>query len=169
MEIQQKTMKELSPNGPVKNIVHINDKEGRLRTRSKIDYYEQSLKKEINSETGIMDEVNDNGLKEHFIGGAYIRELFIPAGITIVSKLWNKERFWIIASGDVSIMTETETKRVTGPHTEVPPFGSKTALYAHTDTLWFAITGSNSKTSEEVEEELLAKDYSELTYPWRLL
>lgn len=140
----------------------INDQKGRLENRVILENYEQELKKAINSETGIMDELNDNGLKEHFIGGAYIRELFIPKGITIVSKLWNKERFWIIAKGDVTFMTETGTKRVQGPYTEVPPFGSKVALYAHEDTLWFAITGSVSKTSEEVEEELLAKDYSEL-------
>ncbi len=143
------------------NDVDINDEEGRLKNRATIENYEQELKKAIGSETGIRDEINDNGLKEHFIGGAYIRELFIPEGITIVSKLWNKERFWII-NGDVTYMTETGTKRVQGLHTEVPPFGSKVALYAHEDTLWFAITGSKSKNSEEVEKELLAKDYNEL-------
>lgn len=156
----------LVPNDDPRNVVRLDDKEGRLKARSRIDYYEEAIKRFAGSERGIADELNEKGLKEHFIGGAYIRELFIPAGVTIVSEIWNKERFWIIVYGDVTIMTETNIKRVRGHHTEVPPFGSKAALYTHEDTLWFAITGSESTNSEDIKKEVITKDYALLDYPW---
>ncbi len=147
--------------------VPLDNKEVRLNARDQIDRYEQAIKDEAGSERGIADVINDNGLKEYFVGGAYTRQLFIPKGVTIVSKLWNKERLWIIAYGDVSIMTETGIKRVQGAHVEIPPLGSKTALYTHEDTLWFAITGAEATNSDDVENEVIAKGYSELEYPWK--
>lgn len=149
--------------------ISLTDKDGRLMARSKIEAYEAALKDAMGSDRGDMDTINEKGLKEHFIGGAYIRELLIPKGTTIVGQIWRKDRFWIIASGDITFMTETGTKRVQGPYTEVPPMGSKTALYAHEETLWFAVTGAQAKNNDEAESELIAKDYSECAYPWTAL
>jgi len=156
-------------NSQVSSTVKKADRESRLAIRNQIESYEESLKSFLGSEKGEMDDINNKGLKEHFIEGAYIRELFIPKGTTIVSKLWNRARFWIIASGDVTFITELGKKRVKGPYTQVAPFGSKVALYTHEDTLWFAITGAISTTPEDVEKEVVAKDYTEFTYPWDML
>lgn len=153
-------------NDYVVNPVAVNDKDGRLATRSKIDNYEDSLKDLVGSDRGDMDQINDDGLKEYIAGGAYIRQLFIPRDTSIVSKIWNKERMWIIASGEVTFTTEMGTKRVKAPYTEVVPHGSKVALYTHEDTLWFAITGAESTNLNEIEEEVIAKDYSDCSYPW---
>lgn len=148
------------------NPVAVDDKAGRLAARSKIDAFEQAMKAHFGSERGEMDEINDNGLREYFLDGMYFRELFIPAGVAIVSKLWNRERMWVIASGEVTFTTELGTQRVQGPITMPAPFGSKVALYAHEDTTWLAVARTNATCSEEVEDELVAKDYDELTYAW---
>lgn len=157
---------EWEDNNLVYNPVSIADKEGRLVERNLINAYENKLKEIAGSETGNAEEINANGLNEYFVGGAYIRSLLIPKGQTIVSKLWKKERLWVIVSGDVSFKTEVGTRRVKAPFVEKAPFGSKVALYAHEDTLWIAITGADSTNSEDVEKEMVAKDYAELTYPW---
>ena len=128
-----------------------------------------ALKDAIGSETGCKDELNDNGLKEYFADGAYIRELFIPADMIVVSKLWNRERFWIITEGDVTFTTELGSQRVKAPYFNMAPFGTKVALYTHSDTRWFAITGADSTNNEDVEKEVMAKDYSECVYPWDLI
>lgn len=159
-------MKNLST---VPTSIALDDKESRLAVRGMIDTFEDAFKKALGSETGSLDEINDKGLTEYFVGGAYTRSLFIPAGTAMVSKLWNKERLWVIVYGDVTITTEVGKVRVQGPHIQIAPFGSKTALYTHADTLWLAITGSEATTSEEIEEEVIVKDYSELTYPWDML
>lgn len=153
-------------NTTVINPVSPSDKKGRLAARSQIENYEVALKEFIGSDKGDMDEINESGLKEYFVGGSYVRELFIPKDCTIVSQIWNKERMWIIATGEVTFTTEMGTKRVKAPYTEIVPHGSKVALYTHEDTLWFAITGAAATTTEEVEKEVIAKTYSDCNYPW---
>lgn len=153
-------------NDTVYNPVAVDDKEGRLASRNLIDSYEERLKEFVGSDHGERDEINANGLTEYFVDGAYVRSLLIPKGVTIVSALWKKERLWVIASGDVTFTTELGTRRVKGPFVEMAPYGSKVALYAHEDTLWLAITGTESNNSDEVEEEMTTKNYTGLTYPW---
>lgn len=153
-------------NDDVTNEIAVTDKEGRLTVRAGIDNYEEALKKLIGSDIGDKDVINEDGLKEYFAGGAYIRELFIPKDCTIVSKIWNKERMWIIATGEVTFVTEMGIRRVKAPYREVVSPGSKVALYTHEDTLWFAITGTDATNSEEVEEDVIAPSYNACTYPW---
>ena len=156
-------------NETIHNPISVFDKQGRLAVRSRIDNYEEALKKLMGSETGDADEINSNGLKEYFLNDVYVRELFIPEDTTIVSQIWNRERSWIISKGEVTIVTEMGTKRVRAPHTEVVPPGSKVALYTHEDTQWLAMTKVNSKNIKDVEGEIISKDYSDCIYPWDIL
>lgn len=157
---------EWESNDTVYNPVAVNDKEGRLAARGLIETYQEKLKEYVGSERGCMDEINAQGLTEYFVGGAYIRKLSVPAGITIVSELWKKDRLWIIASGEVTLTTELGTRRIKGPFVEVAPYGSKVAFITHTEVLWFAITGAESTNSKDIEEEVVTKEYSYFTYPW---
>jgi hypothetical protein len=131
----------------------------RLKNREYIEIYEFALKTLMGSDTGEMAEMNKNGLSEYIVGGAYIRVLDIPKDTTIVSKLWKKDRLWIIISGEVIIKSENGTERITAPYIGKAPFGSKIALYTVEDTKWAAITGTESKTIEQVEEELTMNNY----------
>ncbi len=153
-------------NNEVANEVAVDDKQGRLIARKQIESFQSSLQNHVGSETGIMDQVNDNGLSEFFVGGAYIRRIIIPANIAIVSKIWTKERFWIISEGEVTFKTEMGTQRVKAHYTKIVPPGSKVALFTHTDTIWYAITGATGTTTEEVEKQVTADDYAQCSYPW---
>jgi len=161
-------MNELEENTEAFNSISCaeDDKDLRLKNRDLIENFHAAMKIAAGSERGIADDINDNGLEEYFVGGSYVRKLFIPKDTVIVSQLWNKDRFWIIATGDVSITTEVGTKRVQGPHTEIPVFGSRVALYTHEDTLWFAITGCESQNSEDIEKEVIVYGYDSLVFPW---
>lgn len=154
---------------PNTEVIAFDDKDGRLMMRRSIDSYEDALREHVGSDRGEMDEINDNGLSEYLVGGAYTRVLDIPAGVTIVSKLWNKERLWIIITGEVMIKTEQGDQHIIAPYIGPAPYGSKVALYAVQDTKWAAITGVKTDKLEDVEEEVEAKDYSEFSYPWELL
>jgi len=147
-------------------IIPYDDKEGRLAKRVTIEQYEYALAEALGPDGNKVDEINEKGLTEYFVEGAYIRQLFIPAGTTIVSKLWNRERLWVITEGDVSVVSETGKQRIKAPYIGMAPFGSKVALYAHEDTMWLAITGAESTNSEDVAKEVTAQTYNELTYPW---
>ena len=151
-------------------IIPEDNKELRLNQRHVIEEYKEALQSHLGSERGEMDEINDQGLQEYLIGGAYTRVLNIPAGVSIVSELWNRERLWIIISGTVGIKSEDGDMVITGPYIGKAPYGSRIALYAETDVLWAAITGvPEANDLSEVENAVKAKDYSEFTYPWDLL
>jgi len=146
--------------------VAADDKAGRLAARAIIEGFQSAFQDAIGSEHGDADEINRNGLKEYLVGGAYIRELFIPADTIIVSKIWKKQRLWIIASGEVTLKTETGSQRVIAPFVKVAELGSKVAMVTHSDTLLFAITGSKADQLEDVENEVVTNDYRECDYPW---
>ena len=152
------------------NIIPTDNKELRLAQRDIIENYKHALQEHLGSERGEMDEINDNGLQEYLIGGAYTRVLTIPAGVSIVSELWNRERLWIIISGTVAIKSEEGDMLIEGPYIGKAPYGSRIALFAETDVLWAAITGvPETEDVTEVEQFVKAKDYNYFTYPWELL
>lgn len=147
--------------------IAINDKGGRLANRTLIEEYRSAMMKEVGGDgRGDADAINENGLQEHFVDGAYIRQLLIPKGTTLVSELWRKERFWIISEGEVEVLSELGKQRIVAPYYGMAPFGSRIALFALEDTMWFAITGAESESSEDIEKEIIVKDYKELPYPW---
>jgi len=146
------------------NEISPDDKEGRLLARKKIEQFQAEFQAAIGDDTGSMAEINDNGLNELFAGGSYIRRLFIPKGTAIVSRIWKKERSWLIVSGEVTFTTEMGTQRVKAPYEAVIPSGSKVVLYTHEDTLWYAVTGVDNK--ENYENEVITDNYDYCVYPW---
>jgi len=155
----------------VHDLVEEGDKEKRLQVRGKIEQFESELQgfcEEVYGDSGgIVDEINEGGLKEYFLDdGVYIRELFIPKGSIITTQLWKRDRFWIIAYGDVTFRSELGVQRVRGPHRQVAPYGSKVALVTHEDTLWFAISATEASEGEEVKGDVIAQSYEDCIYPW---
>ena len=148
----------------VLNEISPNDKEGRLLAREKIEQFQKGFQSSIGSETGDMAEINDNGLTELFAGGSYVRGLLIPKDTVMVSRIWKKERIWLIVSGEVTFTTEMGTQRVKAPYEAVIPLGSKVVLYTHEETLWYAVTGV--KNPEEYEDEVVTNNYDYCVYPW---
>lgn len=156
-------------NKAIYDAVDEGDRENRLLVRRKIEQFDTQLQdiceQLLGDRTGEVNEINENGLREYFLSdGVYIRELFIPAQMAVVTQLWKRERFWIIAYGDVTFRSELGVQRIKGPHRQYAPYGSKIVLWTHTDTLWFAISATDD--CENVEDDVIATDYSECRYPW---
>jgi len=155
----------------IQELVPADNKEVRIANRELIEKFESAIKVHLHDSEEAAEEarkkLNEEHLVEHRIDDTYVRELFIPAGKVVVSKLWNRERLWIIAKGKVTLKLETGDLEVEGPFVYQPPLGSKVAFYTHTDTLWFAVAGD--VVSDNPEEEVTVKNYDEITYPWDLL
>ena len=159
--------KELQSNN--KPLVALDDKEGRLKERDRIETFQEAMRAHVGDSSGARDAINSNGLVEFITGGAYTRILDIPAGTTIVSELWKRERLWIIIQGEVKIITEQGEQHIVAPYIAQAPYGSKVALFAVKDTKWAAVTGIETKDLSEVKDEAVVDTYSDLTYPWEQL
>lgn len=111
-----------------------------------------------------MAELNEGRVKHHFGSGVYGRELFIPAGFVIVSKIHRNKTFNVIAKGRISVIDpekgfntyEALTTFVSSPMT-------KRIVIAHEDTVWITSHANPTDTEDldEIEELTIAKDFKD--------
>lgn len=101
-------------------------------------------------------------LTNHFSKGVYAREIFIPAGSVIIGKIHRHENLNILAKGDLTLLSIEGCTRVRAPFTVVSPPGVKRLAYAHEDSVWITIHGTNEKDLQKIEDEFIVKSYDEL-------
>lgn len=98
---------------------------------------------------------------EHlFHGGMYCRQVWRPAGCTIVGKVHKKEHFYVVVSGTICVTTDDGVQTVTGPKVLCSRPGTKRAVYAVTDALCMTFHVADAQTVEEAEHELVEPDNS---------
>lgn len=101
-------------------------------------------------------------VKDYFSKGVYAREIFIPKGTVITGKIHKYTNLNIMSQGEMSVLTEDGIKRVKAPFTIVSPPGTRRVAYAHEDTIWTTIHGTEKTDVDEIEAEFVAqtpKDY----------
>lgn len=100
---------------------------------------------------------------EHiFHGGMYCRQVWRPAGCTIVGRVHKKEHFYLIVSGTVTITTDDGVQTITGPHLLCSKPGTKRAVYAETDALCMTFHAVDAATVEDAEAELVEDEPNSL-------
>lgn len=101
--------------------------------------------------------------RHYFADGMYCRELFRPAGCTIVGKVHKREHFYIVLTGEVTVTgMGTGPERIVAPRIIVSRPGVKRAVYAHTDSICMTVHRTDSRDLEEIEKELIEEDETAL-------
>ncbi len=96
--------------------------------------------------------------KHHFADGMYCRELFRPADTTIVGKVHKREHFYIVLSGEVTVVGDGFRERIKAPRILISKPGTKRAVYAHVDSICITIHRTDKTDLDEIEAELLEPD-----------
>lgn len=99
----------------------------------------------------------------HFSDGVYARELFIPKGTLLTGKIHKFRQLNIMTRGVMDVLVDDQIKRVTAPFVVVSPAGTKRVAYAHEDTVWITIHGTEETDLEKIEQHFIAEndaDYS---------
>ena len=108
------------------------------------------------------DELNKlNPVKHTFAGGCYVREIFNPAGLVLVTKIHKKEHPFFLMKGKMSILTEDGVKTIEAPYNGVTSPGTKRVIFTHEDCVFITVHATNKKTPEDVEEEVIAKSFND--------
>ena len=108
------------------------------------------------------DELHEmNPVKHTFAGGCYVREIFNPAGLILVTKIHKKEHPFFLMKGKMSILTEDGVKTIEAPYNGVTPPGTKRAIFTHEDCVFITVHATDRVTPEEVEEDVIAKDFND--------
>lgn len=109
-----------------------------------------------------MAEFNVGKIHHHFATGVYGRELFIPAGNIIVSKIHKGKTFNVIAKGKISVICPTNGfNTYEGPFCFVSNEMTKRVVIAHEDTLWITSHGTDATNLDEVEKEIISKSFED--------
>ena len=96
---------------------------------------------------------------EHtFTKGLYSREVFMPAGSLLTSKIHKTEHQFRIRKGHVAVLDQNgEWQFLEEGHKGITYPGTRRLLYCFTDTLWETYHPTNKTTVEEVEEEIIER------------
>ena len=101
---------------------------------------------------------------EHILlDGIYTRKLFIPKGTILVGKIHKKSCINIVASGDISVMTESGAKRVKAGYTLVSPAGIQKVGYAHEDTVFINVFRTDETEIDKIEAEIACESYDDIS------
>jgi hypothetical protein len=100
-------------------------------------------------------------LKHTFVDGAYIREIFMPKGLVLTSKIHKVTHPYFVMSGSCSVLTETGIQRIQAPYYGVTVAGTKRLLQIHEDTVWVTIHVTKETDLDKIEEQIIAKDFND--------
>ena len=129
--------------------------------RRKQEYRQKitKLHEQLEDEGGIVGEELHklNPTKHTFAGGCYVREIYNPANLLLVTKIHKVDHPYFLMSGKMSILTEDGIIEIEAPHHGVTKAGTKRVIYTHEPCTFVTVHATNKTTPEEVEEEVIAK------------
>jgi hypothetical protein len=140
----------------------------RMAARRSIDELESAMRRGIS--TGeFVETLHEGGTDEghdqcqHYFGdGVYVRSLWIPAGTVVVGRLHLQARVCMVLAGRCKFVDEFQEQIVEAPWIGEFKAGSKTAVFAETDTLWAAVVGTDIKDPQEAFYKLTAGSHRDL-------
>ncbi len=106
---------------------------------------------------------DDAGVLRHsFADGQYVRELSVPAGSLIVTKIHKKSHPVFILTGDCSVLTEDGIQHIKAPYHMITKAGTKRIVYVHADTVWVTVHATTEKDLQKIEDEVIAKTFDDV-------
>lgn len=136
--------------------------------KSKINYaareailsFEEMLMQRPGTVYGDSDECP---LNHTFCNGMYIREMEIPAGITLTGKIHKHEHPVFLMEGEILVATEDGVIHLIAPQYFISPPGVKRAARTLSDTVWVTIHQNleNITNLGKLEEQNISKSYKE--------
>lgn len=100
-------------------------------------------------------------VKHTFLNGMYMRELFIPEGSLLIGKIHKMECINIVSKGDISILTELGSNRITAGYTGVSPAGIQKVGFANEDTVFVNVFRTDETDVDKIEDVVAYADYAE--------
>lgn len=129
-------------------------------TREKMAEVEQLMK-------GVNEPPPQTATQHHFADcGIYARETFLPRDSVVMGKIHRYSTINFITMGVVKAVNPEQPEQsqiMKAPYTFVSPAGSKRCVAALTDCIWITVHQAETQDLGELEEQLIIKDYSELS------
>lgn len=102
-----------------------------------------------------------NPTKHSFAGGCYVREIYNPPSMLIMTKIHKVDHPFFLMSGKMSVLTEEGIHTIEAPYHGITKAGTKRVIYTHEPCTFVTVHATDKTTPEEVEEEVIAKDFND--------
>lgn len=102
----------------------------------------------------------DCPLTHRFTPGMYIREIFMPAGSLITSKIHNTEHPYTISKGKVAVSIDgKDWEEIEAPYTGITKPGTRRILYIIEDCIWttYHVNPTDTQDVQEIEDRIIDK------------
>ena len=107
-----------------------------------------------------------------FTNGMYIREIFMPAGSLITSKVHKTEHPYIVSYGKVAVSIDGDDwDEITAPYTGITKAGTRRVLYIIEDCIWTTyhnfdgVSSDYNEFSDEEKEKIVEKIEEKILEP----
>jgi len=101
-------------------------------------------------------------LVHKFAKGLYIRQITVPAGALVVTKIHKFSHAVFLLQGEISVLEEHGSRKVKAPASFITPAGTKRVVYHHTETVLTTVHATEETDLEKIENEIIAKDFDEI-------
>lgn len=100
----------------------------------------------------------DCKVEHRFTPGLYIREITMPQGSLITSKIHRTEHPFVISKGRVAVWTEESgVQHLEAPYTGITNPGTRRLLFVWEDTVWTTFHPTKQREVSAVEDEIIEK------------
>lgn len=96
-----------------------------------------------------------------FANGVCSREIFMPKGTIVVSRVHKNDCINVISEGEVTVLTEEGEVRLKAPYKFVSKAGTKRVLVAYEDTVWSNFIRTDETDPEKILDDMTFKTFEE--------
>lgn len=94
-------------------------------------------------------------LTHRFTDGMYIREIFMPAGTLLTSKIHKTNHPYVVTKGKCKVFDGNKIEHIEGPHTGITVPNTRRLLYIEEDTTWITFHVTDKTDVNEIEKEII--------------
>ena len=119
--------------------------------------------KEIDAEaTNSMTEtLLDKNLTEFFANGMYAREIKIPSGVALISRIHMEEGISVLSEGTIAVMDRDGYKEISAPYTYTSPEGTQRIGLTLTPCTWVSLFKADKQEGVDMLEIVTASTLEE--------
>jgi hypothetical protein len=85
----------------------------------------------------------------------YIREIFMPAGTLLTSKIHKTNHPFVVTKGKCKVFDGNKIEHIEGPHTGITEPNTRRLLYIEEDTTWLTFHVTDKTDVDEIEKEII--------------
>lgn len=120
-----------------------------------IDRFEAELIKRGAEYAGPGETLTMCPVTHRFTPGLYIREIFMPAGTVLTSKIHKTEHPFAVLCGEVEVFTDGGIELIVAPHMGITKPGTRRVLRIIKDTVWVTFHATQKTDPAEIEEDII--------------